>query len=88
EQPVIDSERQLSGKLMDEEVMGALERTGYITPQHMLLIDSILTMPSSTVEQEYQRRISAINAVIAFCDVEEGSHWPLTAFQTPRSPVR
>ncbi|KAH8431672.1 uncharacterized protein LDX57_009327 [Aspergillus melleus] len=30
-------------------------------------------MPSSTVEQEYQRRISAINAVIAFCDVEEGS---------------
>ena len=25
EQPVIDSERQLAGKLVDEEVMGALE---------------------------------------------------------------
>ncbi|KAI3032155.1 hypothetical protein CBS147353_919 [Aspergillus niger] len=73
EQPVIDSERQLSGKLVDEEVMCALERTGYMTPQHMLLIDTILTMPGSTVEKEYQRRISAINAVIAFCDVEEGS---------------
>ncbi|KAF7122872.1 hypothetical protein CNMCM5793_000982 [Aspergillus hiratsukae] len=73
EQPVIDSERQLAGKVVDEEVMGALERTGYMTPQHMILIDTILTMPGSTVEKEYQRRIAAINAVIAFCDVEEGS---------------
>ena len=73
EQPVIDSERQLAGKLVDEEVMGALERTGYMTPQHMMLIDTVLTMPGSTIEKEYQRRIAAINAVIAFCDVEEGS---------------
>ncbi|KAL4758475.1 uncharacterized protein BDW70DRAFT_141802 [Aspergillus foveolatus] len=73
EQPVIDSERQLSGKLLDSEVKGALERTGYMTPQHMILIDTILTAPGSTVEKEYQRRIAAINAVIAFCDVEEGS---------------
>ncbi|KAE8374982.1 hypothetical protein BDV26DRAFT_268992 [Aspergillus bertholletiae] len=73
EQPVIDSERQLSGKLVDEEVMGALERTGYMTPQLMTLIDTILTMPGATIEQEYRRRISAINAVIAVCDAEEGS---------------
>jgi hypothetical protein len=73
EQPVIDSERQLAGKVVDEEVMGALERTGYMTPQHMTLIDTLLTMPGSTVEKEYQRRIAAINAIIAFCDVEEGS---------------
>ncbi|PKX91173.1 uncharacterized protein P174DRAFT_434229 [Aspergillus novofumigatus IBT 16806] len=30
-------------------------------------------MPGSTVEKEYRRRIAAINAVTAFCDVEEGS---------------
>ncbi|KAL4958922.1 DUF3435 domain-containing protein [Aspergillus stella-maris] len=72
EQPVIDSERQLAGKLLDGEVKGALERTGYMTPQHMILIDTILTIPGSTVEKEYQRRIAAIHAVIAFCDVEEG----------------
>ncbi|PYH75799.1 hypothetical protein BO82DRAFT_409090 [Aspergillus uvarum CBS 121591] len=72
EQPVIDSERQLAGKVVDEECMGALERTGYMTPQHIILIDTILTMPGSTVEKEYQRRIAAINAVITFCDVEEG----------------
>ncbi|KAA8642595.1 uncharacterized protein ATNIH1004_011540 [Aspergillus tanneri] len=33
-------------------------------------------MPGSTVEKEYQRRIAAINAVIAFCNVEEGSGRP------------
>ncbi|KAL2802972.1 hypothetical protein BJX63DRAFT_90216 [Aspergillus granulosus] len=73
EQPVIDCERQLAGKFLDEEVKGALERTGYMTPQHMILIDNVLSMPGSTTEKEYQRRIAAINAVIAFCDVEEGS---------------
>jgi hypothetical protein len=73
EQPVIDSERQLSGKVVDEEVIDALERTGYMTLQHMTLIDTILTMPGTTIEKEYQRRIAAINAVIAFCDAEEGS---------------
>lgn len=73
EQPVIDSERQLAGKVVDEEVMGALERTGYMTPQHMILIDTVLTMPGSTVKKEYQHQIATINAVITFYDVEEGS---------------
>lgn len=73
EQPVIDSERQLSGKVVDEDVMGALQRTGYMTLQHMTLIDSILTMPGTTIEKEYERRIATINAVIAVCDAEEGA---------------
>jgi hypothetical protein len=38
EQPVIDIERQLSGKLVDEDIKVALESTGYMTPQHMTLI--------------------------------------------------
>ncbi|KAJ6103770.1 hypothetical protein N7486_003992 [Penicillium sp. IBT 16267x] len=73
EQPVIDSERQLAGQVVDEEVMGALQRTGYMTPQHMTLIDSVLTLPGKTVEKETERRIAAINAVIAVCDAEEGA---------------
>ena len=32
EQPVIDSERQLSGKVVDEEVRSTLERSQYMTP--------------------------------------------------------
>lgn len=73
EQPVIDSERQLSGKMVDEEVKVALESTGYMTPQHMTLIDTVLTMPGATTEKEYERRIAAINAVMAVCDAEEGA---------------
>ncbi|KAJ6016523.1 hypothetical protein N7540_011114 [Penicillium herquei] len=41
--------------------------------QHMTLIDSVLTMPGKTVEKETERRIAAINAVIAVCDAEEGA---------------
>ncbi|MCJ1381230.1 hypothetical protein MMC17_004339 [Xylographa soralifera] len=33
EQPVIDSERQLSGKVVDEDTRGALERSGQMTPE-------------------------------------------------------
>ncbi|KAL4801337.1 hypothetical protein BDV18DRAFT_167573 [Aspergillus unguis] len=72
EQPVIDLERQLAGKLVDAKVMGALERKGFMPPQQMLMIDAILSLPGTTMEAEYKRRIQAINAVTAFCGVEEG----------------
>jgi hypothetical protein len=73
EQPVIDSERQLSGKVVDEDVKSALEETEYMTPEHLALIDAILTLPGRTWEEEQQRRINAINAVTKYCGVEEGS---------------
>jgi hypothetical protein len=41
-------------------------------PQQMLIIDAILTLPGTTLEAEYQRRIHAINAVTAFCGMEDG----------------
>jgi hypothetical protein len=72
-QPVIDSARQLSGKIVDEEVKSALEETEYMTPEHLALIDAILTLPGRTWGEEQQRRINAINAVTKYCGVEEGS---------------
>jgi hypothetical protein len=72
EQPAIDSERQLSGKVVDEDTRGALERLDQMTPEQLLLIDAILTLPETTFEKECQRRIAAINAVAAYCGVEEG----------------
>ncbi|KAL3429111.1 hypothetical protein BDV09DRAFT_200914 [Aspergillus tetrazonus] len=72
EQPVIDLEQQLAGKLEDAKVMGALEWKGFMPPQQMLMIDTILSLPGTTLEAEYERRIQAINAVTAFCGVEEG----------------
>ncbi|KAJ1715650.1 hypothetical protein NYO67_2123 [Aspergillus flavus] len=72
EQPVIDLERQLAGKLVDTGVTDALERKGFMSPQQMLMIDAILSLPGTIQEAEYERRIQAINAVTAFCGVEEG----------------
>jgi hypothetical protein len=72
EQPVIDSERQLSGKVVDEEVRSVLKRSKDITPEHLILIDAIMTLPETSIEKELQRRIAGINAVTAYCGVEEG----------------
>ena len=71
EQPVIDSERQLSGKVVDKDTRGALERSDQMTPEQLLLIDAILTLPETSPEKELQRRITAIHAVTAYCGVEE-----------------
>jgi hypothetical protein len=72
EQPVIDSERQLSGKVVDEDTRDALERSDQVTPEHFLLIDAILTLPETSLENENRRRIAAVNAITAYCGVEEG----------------
>jgi hypothetical protein len=86
EQPVIDLERQLAGKLVDTKVMGSLEHKGFMPPQHLMVIDATLTMPGATLEAEYQRRINAINAMTAFCPVEEGRPTP-RPIQSCRRPV-
>ena len=75
EQPVIDSERQLSGKVVDDEVRGALERSDNMTPEHLRLIDAIMTLPETSIGLEMQRRIKAINAVTEYCGVEEGTSY-------------
>jgi hypothetical protein len=52
EQPVIDSERQLLGKVVDEEVRSELERSENMTIEHLLLIDAVMTLPEATLEKE------------------------------------
>ncbi|KAJ6070613.1 hypothetical protein N7467_011932 [Penicillium canescens] len=53
EQPIIDLERQLVGKLVDTRVIGALEHTGFMTLEFMIVIDTILTVPGITIKVEY-----------------------------------
>ncbi|KAL5312965.1 hypothetical protein ACEPPN_019391 [Leptodophora sp. 'Broadleaf-Isolate-01'] len=72
EQPVKDSERQLSGMVVDEDTRDALVRAD-MSPEQLGLIDAILTLPGKSPEQELQRRITAINAVTLYCGVEEGT---------------
>ncbi|KAH2617155.1 hypothetical protein KXW54_001334, partial [Aspergillus fumigatus] len=68
--------RQLAGKLVDTKVMGALEHKGSMSSQHLMVVDTTLTMPGATLEAEYQRCIDTINAMAAFCLVEEGRPTP------------
>lgn len=87
EQPVIDSEQQLSGKVVNEDTREALERSDQMTPEHLCLIDAILTLPETSIENEYQRRIAAINAITAYCSVEEGSASPCAQHGRPLKPL-
>lgn len=73
---MIDLEQQLAGKLIDMKVMDTLEHKSFIPPQHLMVIDATLTMPGATLEAEYQRWINMINAMTAFCLVEEGRPAP------------
>jgi hypothetical protein len=52
EQPVIDSERQLSGKVVDEEVRSVLEWSENMTIEHLLLIEVVMTLPKTIPEKE------------------------------------
>lgn len=72
EQLVIDLEQQLAGKLVDIKMMNALKHKSFMPPQHLMLIDAMLTMSGITLEAECQRRINAINTGTAFCGVKEG----------------
>jgi hypothetical protein len=58
--------------VVNEDTQGALEQSDHMTPEQLHLIDAILTLPETTFEKECQRRIVAINAVTAYCGVEEG----------------
>ncbi|EEH42581.2 uncharacterized protein PADG_07401 [Paracoccidioides brasiliensis Pb18] len=72
EQPVIDLERQLAGKLVDTKVMDTFEHEAFMPLEHLMFVDCMLTLPGASLEAEYQRRINTINAGVAFCGVEEG----------------
>jgi len=67
-----DIQQQLSGARLENKVKAELEHCLERTPEHIQLIESLLTLPGSTLEEEYRRRSTAINAIAAYCKVEEG----------------
>ncbi|KAL4916002.1 hypothetical protein BDW62DRAFT_218975 [Aspergillus aurantiobrunneus] len=78
--------RELPGKLVNTKVMNTLEHKSSMAPQYLAVIDTLLTMPGTTLEAESQRRIDAINALTAFCPVEKGRPIPRTN-RSCRRPV-
>ncbi|KAL9580150.1 MAG: hypothetical protein Q9212_004664 [Teloschistes hypoglaucus] len=69
EQPVIDIQRQLKGFPVAEQE--ALEAAGYVFAERVHAIDALFTFATSSTEQECQRRVTAINALIALCKKQE-----------------
>jgi hypothetical protein len=52
EQLVINSKRQLLGKVVNKDTQGALGRLDQITPKQLCLINAILTLPKTSLKKE------------------------------------
>jgi hypothetical protein len=72
EHPVQEIEMQLSGLKFTEEVKSTLELTDKMPPPQKCLVERILTLPGTTLKEEFARRNAAIDAVAAYCRFEEG----------------
>ena len=69
EQPVIDIQRQLKGlPIAEQEALHAAE---YVFEERVHAIDALFTFATSSTEEECQRRVLAINALIALCKKQE-----------------
>ena len=69
EQPVIDIQRQLEGLPAAEQE--ALQAEEYIFAERIHAIDALFTFATSSTEEECQRRVTAIDALIALCKKQE-----------------
>lgn len=72
EQPMLEIQRQLSGVGLVEKTGKSLKCSEELPPPQKHLIESLLTLPRPTLEEEMARRTEAIDAVAAFCLFEEG----------------
>jgi hypothetical protein len=75
EQAVTDIERQLSGLTFVQDVKMQLESSVERTPEHKRLIETVMSLPGSTLEEETSRRNAAINAIVVYCQTEEGGRY-------------
>jgi Protein of unknown function (DUF3435) len=73
DQMVIDIKRQLSGGAVDEDAKEMLATEEGMFPEQIHLLEKLMTWPTSlSLEAEWRRRSAAIDAVTAYCRVEEG----------------
>jgi len=73
EEPVRTIERQLAGVKLDRTSKAVSYFSKDTLPEQRRLIETmILAPPGATLEEEQQRRDNAVNAVTAYCKIEEG----------------
>ena len=66
-------ELQLLGQKLREDIRTNLESANDEFPKQKRLIKMIMTLPAATLKDETHQRNAAINTVIAYCNVKEGS---------------
>ena len=66
---MINIQRQLKGLPMAKQE--ALQTAEYVFEKRVHVIDALFTFATSSTEEECQRRITAINALIALCKKQE-----------------
>jgi len=72
EHPVDEIERQLSGLKLSQDVKSTLDQNDEMPPLQKRLAETVMTLPGTTIEEEFRRRNAAIDAVAAYCHFQEG----------------
>ena len=70
EQPVIDIQRQLKG-LPPVEADAALESGDYAFTERSRVIETLFTFATASAKEECERRVDAVQAMTALCDLQE-----------------
>ncbi|KAL4891366.1 hypothetical protein BDV59DRAFT_203545 [Aspergillus ambiguus] len=86
EQPMLEIRRQLSGFNLAEEEKPLKCSEAVPSPQKRL-IESLLTLPRETLEEEVARRTEAIDAVAAYALFEEGDTCRLPHDKRSKEPA-
>jgi Protein of unknown function (DUF3435) len=72
EHPVKEIELQLSGLKFSQDVKTTLELADDMPPIQRRLVETILTLPGTTLEEEIRRRNATIDAVTTYYHFQEG----------------
>jgi Protein of unknown function (DUF3435) len=72
EHPVNEVELQLSGLKFNQDVKTTLDLADDMPPTQKRLVETMMTLPGTTLEEEFRRRNAAIDAVAAYCKFQEG----------------
>jgi hypothetical protein len=72
ENPLREIEQQLLGIKFDQDVKTSLVLGNDIPLTQRRLVETIISLPGTTLEEEIRRRNEAINAVAAHCQFQEG----------------
>jgi hypothetical protein len=84
EHPVNEIELQLSGLKFNQDVKTTLDLADDMPPIQKRLVETMITLPGTTLEEEIRRRNAAIDAVAAYCNFQE---WGVATQSCGRLPT-